>query len=280
MAFTIVADAVLISGDTSISRPAAVFKGGDTDDAYAIDALAIAQTAANDTAGTIIAWINTQDKTSTGAIVSFNDANVVEYIDFKVVAGKLTASCTDATVAQFVTATTSAVITPHVWTHVACVQAADGYGPHFYVNGVESPATATTTTDLNEWFNNLDGIDKGWIGASSIGGAGAVGEEFVGAISDVKYWASALTAAQILADYQGNTPASVVGRYKFDGDLINTGSEATAAVVVSDAYITPTYNEFISRIRAFVVQGTLVVADAAGFSDVNGRGSALFINAA
>ncbi len=280
MAFTIVADAALISGDASVTKPAAVFKGGDTNDYYQINALAVARTTANDTVGTIMAWINTTDKTSTGTIIGFGDDNAVEFIDFQVVAGKLGASCTDAATAQFVSATDAAVITPHVWTHVAVVQAADGAGPKFYVNGVKVASTNSTSTDVNEWFNNCDGIDTGRIGASNKAGDASVTNEFVGAITGLKYYATALTAEQIMQDMYGVTTASAIANFQFDGDLVNSGSEGTAAVAVSDVYITPTYNEFISRVRAFITQGTVVVADVGGFAHSDGTMSALFINAA
>ena len=274
MAFTIVGDAAMISGDVRNSRRAAVFTGGDTDDYYQINALAIAQTAANDTTGTITAWVMPGNITSTMAIVNFNDANVVEYIDFKIVAGKLTCAVNDATVAQFTVVSTDVVCPAHVWTHVAVTQ--DGVSAKLYVNGVLVPQSFSVSTDVTEWFNNLDGIDVGQIGLSSIGGAGAFSEEFVGGISDVKYYDVALTAAELLADFNGvNKTANQVAWFAWN-DLTNGGSEGTAAVAVSDVYITPTYNEFISRVRLFGA----VVADAAGFTESNGRMSVLFINSA
>ncbi len=279
MAFTIVGDAAIVQGGTSPTRAAAVFTGGATDDAYAIDALAAARTAANDTAGTIMAWICPGDQTSTAAIVSFNDANVVEYIDFKLVAGKLNCTCVDATVAQF-TSTTDAVVCPqHEWVHVAVVQSAGNGGPKFYVNGALVASTNSVTTDLNEWFNNLDGIDKGWIGASSIGGAGAVVEEFVGGISDVKYYNTALTAEQIYADAKDgiHTSTGCIAWYKMlDLTESATGGGTYDMVAVSDVYLTPSYNNFISKVRKFGA----VAADTVGMSECNGRMTVLFINAA
>lgn len=276
MAFTIVGDAAMVTGDVLNSRPAAVFTGGDIDDAYATDALAAARCAANDTVGTITAWINTGDNTSTGAIVCFNDANVVEFLELKLVAGKIAAADTDGTVAQWATATTAQVIKPHIWYHVALVH--DGQRPHIYLNGVKQALTDSTTTDLTEWLAGLDGIDKGWIGASSIGGAGAVGEEFVGAISDVKYYNTALTDAQILADYKGtHLTTGCIAWYDMNSlkDLA-TGGGTYDISAVSDVYLTPTYNEFISRVRKF---GALA-ADTVGLTEANGHMSVLFINAA
>lgn len=279
MAFTLVSDSMLISGDTNDSRSGVVLKGGDTDDGIEIDELAIAQTAANDTVGTITAWVNPNNITSTMAIVSFNDANVVEYIDFKIVAGKLTCAVVDATTAQWTVVSDAVVVPAHKWSHVAVVQ--DGVAPRLYVNGVAVAQTNSVATDLTDWFSTLDGIDKGWIGISSIGGAGATTEEFVGAISDVKYYATAHTADQIYEDYLGKVKAGAVARYRLDLDLLNSGSEGTAAALLSDAYLTPTYNEFMSKLRwAITAQGTIVTGDIVGFSDVQGRGSCLIVNVA
>jgi hypothetical protein len=277
MAFTIVGDAAIVMGGVKPTRAAAVFTGGDTDDAYAVDALAAARTAANDTLGTITAWICPGDQTSTAAIVSFNDANVVEFIDFKLVAGKLNCTCTDATVAQFTSTTNDVVCPQHEWTHVAVVQR--GAGPEFYVNGSLVASTNSVTTDLAEWFNNLDGIDKGWIGASSIGGAGAVGEEFVGGIGDVKYYNTALTAAQIYAEAKEGQHLSTgcIAWYKMDSLTdYATGGGTLDMVAVSDAYLTPSYNNFISKVRKFGA----VAADFVGYYEYDGRASCLIVNAA
>ena len=277
MAFTIVGDAAMVSGSTEPSRSAAVFTGGATSDALAVDSWATDRKG-TDTQGTITAWIMTGDKTSTCAIMSMNDANVIEFLDFKIVAGKVTAACTDATVAKWATATTSAVIEPHRWYHVALVQ--NAVRTKMYVNGVLQALTDTDTTAKGYWVDQLAGVDKGWIGASSIGGVGAVGEEFVGGISDVKYWSVALTEAQINDDMSGK--ANVTGTIAQHTDwwemkdLTNTNKAANAASIVSDAYLTPTYNEFISKVRKFGA----VVADSAGFSEIGGKATVLFINAA
>lgn len=278
MAFTIVGDAALVTGDASNSRKAAVFTGGNTDDYYQVDALAAARTAANDTVGTIIAWICPGDTTSTGTILGFGDKNVVEFIEFNVEAGKLACRCTDATVAQFVSATDSAIIPAHKWSHVAVIQRANGAGPEFYLNGVRQASTNSTTTDLSEWFNNCDGIDSGRIGAANKAGDDTVTQEFVGGISDVKYYNTALTAAQILADYNTtHLTTGCIAWYDWDGVTDKaTGGGTYDATAVSDVYLTPTYNEFISRVRKFGA----VVADVAGFCENMGRMSVLFINAA
>jgi hypothetical protein len=278
MAFTIVGDAAIISGGVHPTKPAAVFTGGDTDDALSTNALAAARVAANDTVGTITAWICPGDQTSTAAIVSFNDTDVVEFIDFKLIAGKLNCTCTDGTVAQFVSVTDAVVAPQHIWTHVAVRQGAVGNGPEFFVNGFKVASTNSTTTDLNEWFNNCDGIDKGWIGASSIGGAGAVGEEFVGAIGPIKYYNTALTDAQIENDANGaHLTTGCIAWYKMESLVDSaTGGGTYDVTLVSDAYLTPSYNNFISKVRKFGA----VTADFVGYYEFDGRASTLIVNAA
>lgn len=273
MAFTIVGDAAVVVGDTSKTLQAAIFTGGNTDDAYTCDTLAAAECAANRTVGTITAWINTGDITSTGSIFSLGDANVVEFLDFNVAAGKVGIKMTDATVARFAGATTSVCLQAHRWTHVAVVQ--DATKPHIYVDGIEQPVTFSTSTALTEWTAVLDGVDVGSIGAGRIAGNGSYTQEFVGAIADVKFYAAALTAAEILADFNGTVrTTNLTARYVFN-DLLDSSGNGYSLTAVSDVYIS-SYNEFISRIRKF---GALA-ADAAGICENNGRATALFINAA
>lgn len=261
-------------------RKSAAFLGGNVDDYVQVNALAVARTAANDATGTISAWINVPDITGTYTILGFGDDNVVEFIDFQIVAGKLGAACTDATTAQFVSATTAVVIKPHQWMHVAVVQNADGRGPVFYVNGEKVASTNTTSTDVNEWFVNCDGIDTGRIGASNKAGDASVTQEFKGAISDLKYFSVALTDEQVLNDYTEspkNASLSLVSHWDFDDDYID-GVSGHNGTVVGDILLSNNYSEFTSRLRN--TTGAPVVADSlVCFSDgVNGH--ALVIQAA
>src|SRR3990167_1145323 len=245
-------DIYYLSAPTIPAKDCVRFLGGDVDDGIQVDAFAVTRTAANDTAGTITAWINMPNITSTGTILGLGDANVVEYIHFSVENGKMFAACNDATTMQWDINSTNVVITPHKWHHVALVQ--DAVQPTFYVDGVKVARTDTTTTDLAEWITNLDGLDGAHIGAAdSIGGLGALTQEFKGAISDVKYWKVALTAAQILDDFNGKAPASITGTaadltnwWDMDDDYVDSvaGENGTA---VGAIILTPNFSEFSSR---------------------------------
>src|SRR3990167_7308011 len=274
-----------ISAPVKPARKAVAFLGGDVDDGVQVDAFAATRTAANDTAGTFTAWINVPDITGTYTIVGIGDANVVEYIHFSVEAGKLFAVCVDATVTQWDVNSTNVVITPHRWQHVAMVVDGTTAGPVFYVDGVKVARTDTTTTDLAEWFNNLDGLDGAHIGAAdSIGGAGALTQEFKGAISDVKYWKVALTAAQILDDFNGKAPASITGTaadltnwWDLQNNLVDSVAAEDGTAV--GGILRSSYSEFTSRL-SFEPGAKAVVADVLAVGFDQGRGHAILIKAA
>lgn len=268
-----------ISGSLSPSRHAVAFLGGNVDDGIQVDAFAAARTAAADTRGTIIAWINVPDITGTYTIFGMGDANAAEYIEFTVAAGKLKCAVMDATVMQFDTSTTSVVLTPHKWHHVAFTQ--DDM-PRFYVNGVNVPRTDATNTDLLSWWNELAGIDGGHIGAAdSIAGDAALTQEFKGAISDVKYYNTQLTDQQILDDYGGkHLSTGCIAWWKFEEDYTETITPATNnGTAVGGIILTPNYSEFTSRLRNSPAAAP-VVADTVCFTVSGQTGHALVIKAA
>lgn len=271
-------DRYFISGGLK-GRKAAMFLGGNVDDYIQVNAFAAARVAANDATGTFSAWINVPDITGTYTIIGCGDDNVVEFLDFGIEAGKLASRCTDATTGQFAVASTNVVIKPHRWHHVAAVQGADGRGVRFFVDGSEVPTTFSNTTDIDEWFVNLDGIDTGRIGASNKAGDASVTNEFKGGISNLKYWSTALTAAQVLADYQGTgTTTSMTEHWDFDEDYVSSGSDATTGTVVGDILLSNNYCEFSSRFRNMIT--TPVVADTVVFSASGETGYAIVIKAA
>jgi len=272
-----------VSGSLSPSRQAVAFLGGDVDDGIQVDAFAVTRTAANDAAGTITGWGNMPEIAGTYTILGLGDANVVEYIHFSVENGKLFAACNDATTMQWDVNSTNVVITPHKWHHVALVQ--DGTMPTFYVDGVKVARTDTVTTDLAEWIVNLDGLDGAHIGAAdSIAGAAALTQEFKGAISDVKYWKVALTAEQVLDDFNGKAPASITGTaadltnwWDLQNNLVDSVAAEDGTAV--GAIVRTSYCEFTSRLK-FEPGAAAVVADALAIGFEQGKGHAILVKAA
>lgn len=264
-------------------RNAVAFLGGNVDDYVQVDAFSVARVAANDTVGTFTAWINVPDITGTYTIVGCGDKNVVEFIEISVEAGLLTARCTDGTTAQFVTQADAIHIKPHVWQHVAFVQAADGLGVKIYVDGVEIARTNDTTTDVNEWFNNCDGIDSGRIGAANKVGDDSVTQEFKGGISNVKYWNKALTETEILSDLRGvalsDDGTYLQSHWDFVEDYVDAGLGADNGTAVGGIVLTNNYSEFTSRLRNSPAAAAVVADKLLCFAN-NGTGHAVLIKAA
>ncbi len=263
-------------------RHSVAFIAADHDDYIQVNAHAAARVAANDTVGTYSAWINIPDITGTYCIFCAGDDNVVEFLELNVEAGLLTARCTDATVAQFVTQADAIHFKPHQWYHVAVVQRADGYGPRLYVNGSQIAATNDTATDVDEWYNNCDGIDTFRIGAANKAGDASVTNDFRGAISDVKYWNKALTDSEVDNDYQ-NIALSDDSTYlqlhlDMDEDYVDSGLGADNGTAVGDVTLINNYSEFSSRLRHST--GVPVVADKLVCFADDGTGHAIVIQAA
>lgn len=276
-------DIYTIVGSLSPTRHALRFIGGNVDDGVQVDALAAALVSGNHTKGTISAWIMCPDDTGTYTILGAGDADAVEYMEFKIVAGKLNFKIYDGGATRVEINSTNRVIPIHTWTHVAVVQ--DGSRPWLYVNGQLVAMTDTTATELGQWFDDTDGIDGAHIGASdSIAGGALLTNEYKGYISDVKVWSgtvatAALTAEQVYQDYNGvSNTTSLLAHYKFDGDVLNRANEGTYNGTIVGDVIYCDANEFASRFTFGC--GTALVADKVLITASNGLGFGYVIQAA
>ena len=281
-------DVIILTGKLK-GRKAVVLPITDGDDCIQVDAAAVARATAGDTTGTFSAWINPDNIADTETIVGCGDKDVVEFLEFNIEAGLLTCRCTDATTIQFVSQADAIHIVPHKWQHVAVVQPDDGGGVRFYVNGKRIASTNDTTTDVNEWFDELDDTDTMRIGSANKAGNDTYTQEFAGAISDVKYWNRALTAKDIERDYKGSaqhaTKDGLIGaantsdgtylqnHWDFDGDLVDNGLGADNGTVVSAVYLDPNYSELTSLCRHY----SLVVADVGVSLSVSGETGTVLI---
>lgn len=276
-----------ISGNLYPARPALKMLGGAVDDGVQVDALVAAAATANHTSGTLTAWIMIPDNTGTYAIFGAGDASAVEYFDWKVVAGKLN-FYGDIAANVAINVTSETTLVPYKWYHVAVVQ--DAVRVKMYINGVQDTLTETDISEATTvWFDVFNDIDGAHIGASdSVGGAAALTNEFKGLIGTFTMWsglttAGALTAAQIAADYTGNTPGAPYGRYTFtDSTLyLNQGSAAASdGSKVGDFTRVNSGSEFVARLQ-YEPAAPLVVADVcSNISITNGVGHALIVKAA
>jgi len=257
------------------------FLGGAVDDGVQVDASAAGMVAANYTSGTFSAWVMVPDNTGSYAIIGYGDASVDEFITFSIVAGKLECNCTDATVKAYEVTSTNVVIKPHTWHHVAVVH--NSVRPTLYVDGKAVAMTDTVSTTLSKWFDDCALIDGGHIGAAEEGGAGALTLEFAGYISNVKVWGGlttvgALTAAQVLADYEGvsNTTA-LYNHWTLDQTLADLGTGADNGSAVGDIIYSDA-NEFSSRLT--FLETTPLTADNINITADGGVGFAYSVLAA
>lgn len=263
------------------------FLGGDVDDGVQVDTLAAAIVAGNHTKGTITAWIMIPDVTGTYTIFGAGNSAAVEYMEFKIVAGKLNFKVVDTGPSTRVdVSTTSVVLQAHKWHHVALVQ--DGQRPAFYVDGVrilDSACTYATSTEVTQWFDDMDTVNGGHIGCSdSVAGGALLTNEFKGYISNVKVWSNtastaALTAQQVLDDMNGiSYTTTLLAHYTFYETVVNQANPATYDGTIVGALIYCQACEFTSRLSFGC--GTPVVADSILISTTDNLGIACVVQAA
>ena len=264
-------------------RSAVNFLGGNTDDYIQVDAAGAALTSNAAKVGTWTAWVMPQDITATTTIIGAGDGSAVEFIDFGIEVGLLTARCTVSGTVQWVTQADQIDFKAHRWYHIAMVKDTSEDGPKLYVNGVVVAATNDTTTDLPAFFDQTTNIDDMRIGAASKAGDGSVTNEFGGAISDVKLWNIGLTAAEIASEFR-NVPvqaANLQNHWTFDDDLLDDGLGNDAGTNTgSGSLLVSGWCEFASRLA--YTTGSPVVADTVKFAinSLTNTGHAVVIQAA
>jgi len=273
-------DRYTIAGSLLPMRNCMRFLGGNVDDGVTINGLAAAAVAADHTHGTISAWIMIPDLTGTYSIVSMGDNDSAnEYLEFTAITGKLKFKVVDGGVTRVDVSTTSVVLQPHKWYHVALVQ--NAIRPQMYVNGEKQALTYTTSTEVTQWLDDTDGIDNAAIGA--LYSNNAYTQEFAGYISDVKIWSgitavSALSREEIIKDMTSTPAAAPMGHYKFNGDVLDKSSGTAYNGTIVGDLIYCQGCEFTSRLTFGVT--TPVVADKILITCTDGMGLALVIKAA
>lgn len=228
------------------------------DDYVQVDAWATDRQTANDTVGTITAWINPDVLGATTTIIAAGDVNGDEFIDFSIVSGLLHIELSIAGATSFDIEADNIAILPNVWTHVAIVQ--DGILPVLYVNGVKVDATLDAGTDTDHWFNDVTLIDAGNIGI--LDANTSLTQDMNGAIGEIKHWNAAFTAEEILKDFEGSSQSSSinalqVSNWKWNRNLLDSWVGANNGSAVNNAFLD---NDFTS-ITSFLRSITTIVAD-------------------
>ena len=196
----------MAAGDIVVVHENAAAKKGNyfegTDDYVLHDAHAVARVGANDTVGTYTAWIYADDITVSKCILSAGDNDSAnEYLNFWIVAGLLKIKLRHGGATQFEVQQTAATMESKKWYHVAVVQ--NGTQPALYIDGEAVATTNATATDLTYWYDELTGCDKFAIGVLESNNTHT--NDWKGAIGPVRYYATNLTAAEVLEVSKGNT---------------------------------------------------------------------------
>lgn len=235
-----------------------VVMNGD-DDYLQINSVGNYEAGANNTKGTISAWVNVPDITNTYCVFSIGLAANVSWYGLLIKAGKPQFyAITNNAVKADVVATTAS-LKPHTWHHVVVKQ--DGVRPFLYLDGVLCAMTDTTSTDLTYWGNTLATWDKGAIGIVQTNATEI--NDFKGGVCYVKYStgttsAAVWTDAEILDEYKyrggmgegtGKTPNLCT--WTLDGTLLDsvTGAGTYTASVVSDVQYDSEYSNLTSNLR-------------------------------
>ncbi|MCH7568507.1 MAG: LamG domain-containing protein [Nanoarchaeota archaeon] len=172
------------------------------------------------TVGTWVVWVRPVDATPTAAenLFNFGDTDGNEVMNLQITSASLLLAFTrDEGVNQWILDTDNAVFSDNVWTHVALVQ--DGTEPILYIDGVAVAQTFSSSTDKTKWFNDIEGLDNGRIGARNFNNGGNT-QHFNGRIDDVRIYNTALTSAQI-TDIYNNGNGTEENQIIFTGILEN-----------------------------------------------------------
>ncbi len=249
------------TGDHGASSAMSGIVANGADDYVQIDAVATYEAGANNTKGTISAWVNIPDITNTYCIFAAGVNAAVSYYQFSIKAGKLNfvgASAGGGGTICDVIATT-ATLTPHKWHHVAVTQSS--VSPKLYLDGVPIDMTLTTSTDLTFWGNTLATWDKGAIGILNMNATTTL--DFKGGISYVKYSTGTAdtacwTDAQVLEEYNyrgglgngsGTTPNLCTWTLNGVMTETTTGGGTYDGTIVSDVQYDAEYSQLTSKLR-------------------------------
>ena len=180
-----------------------------------------------DTVGTLTAWVNIKSVSDSYSIISAGDTNALEYINLQVVNGLINLSLADGGVLDIDVEADGDILEVNTWTHIACVQ--DGVQPKLYKNGVLIASTNDDESGITKWFADLNGIDNANIGILDQSTSTTL--DLDGAIGTVKHYNAALTAEEIMKDYNGSgqkwTPARkalLISQWDWDGDYVDSVS--------------------------------------------------------
>ena len=123
---------------------------------------------ATTTAGTWQVWVNPDDNSKAMSFIAFGDTDANSYImlwELNGSDGKVRGQVKIADVNQWILQSDDALLSNGVWSNLALRH--DGTSPVLYHNGVAIAQTFVVSTDKTKWFNDIAGLDNGYLGRLS-----------------------------------------------------------------------------------------------------------------
>jgi len=197
----------LINSDLTRSIPYSSYSMdfGGTDE-Y-LDSSTAASGIQSATTGTISMWVQPTDATPSAidTLISISDTSTANtYFNVGILTtGEVYAELRTSTF-QWELSTDAAAFSDGSWGHLAITQ--NGTEPEIYINGIKVAQTFTTTTDKTKWWDDYTVNSINF--ARSLTQWGAA-NYYIGKISNIGIWTSALTQDQILTIFNGGVPNSI-----------------------------------------------------------------------
>ena len=150
------------------------------------------------TTGTFIVWIKPTDANDIGRIIAFGDTDSNEWLDLSNgSANRVSANLWDALTNEWGVDEDTGSLQNGVWSMVTVVQ--NGTEPVIYRDNTTPTQTFFSSNDKTRWFNDIGGVDNGFIGVRSKNST--VDGYFNGTIGEVTIYDRDLSAAEITYYY-------------------------------------------------------------------------------
>jgi len=198
---------------------------------------------ANDTTGTISAWVKS-DGSTTGnqTLLAISDADTSEntylVLYFNRTNNYLRVKLRNDATNKFDGHTDSSTLLDNIWNHIAITQ--NGTSPKLYINGVESVISSwDVSADLTQWISALTSATN--VASDLSVGArldnSSATEFFDGKIDEFRYYGRALTAEEVWNLYNSSKPPQanmsnvslrdgLTGYWSFDEYVVTTYTSA------------------------------------------------------
>lgn len=198
-----------VSGGTGFTNTKSLLLDG-VDEYINIDSVQSALSTT--TAGAWSIWIKPVDATPTSLeyVIDFGDTNAATDIALRIATtGELNAYSRINNIFGWELKTDNPVFSDNTWTHIGLDQ--NGTSPVLYINGVAVAQTLLISLDTTQWFNDIAGLDNGFISGRSVN-LGGFTLPFNGNVDEATFYNTTLGASAFADIYNGGCPKDESGR--------------------------------------------------------------------